>query len=191
MRRWRSGGVLLLLLSATGCVRSAGAEMKDQVEVVKREQTWQKLYERGRAFAAVGDRTRAEQYFAAAIDAGGEAKKIMPHLLAVCVEEKKFRVAIDYGESHLKKFPDEAKLRHLVGTLYQALGDTDQARTSFEEVLRRSPDEAETHYALAVLYRDADRDLLRADQHFRTYLRLNPSGPHVQDARASLLKAVP
>ncbi len=179
------------LALSLGCVRQPGAEMKSQVETIRREQTWQKLYERGKAFAAVGDQTRAEQYLAAALDAGGDGKKITPLLMGVCVEAKKYRVGIDYGEAHLKKFPDDIKLRHLLGTLYLALGETPAARSHFQEVLRQSPDEAETHYALALLFRDVENDLLRADPHFRAYVRINPGGVHAQEARASLLKSVP
>lgn len=181
----------MAMLVLAGCVRQPGAEVKTQMEIVRREQTWEKLFERGKAFAAVGDHTRGEQYLASALAAGGDSKKIVPVLMAVCVEAQKYRVAIDYGEAHLRDHPGDAKLRHLVGTLYLALGEAAKARSSFEGVLRRSPDEAETHYALGVLFRDNDRDLLRADEHFRAYLRLNPRGPHEQDARASLLKVVP
>ncbi len=181
----------LIACLAAGCVRQPGAEMKSQVETVQREQTWQKLYERGKAFAAVGDQTRAEQYLAAALDAGGDGKKILPLLMSVCVEAKKFRVAVDYGEAHLKKHPGDLKLRHLLGTLYLALGENSPARAHFEEVLHRNPDEAETHYALGLFFRDIEGDVLKADAHFRAYVRLNPGGTHAQEARASLLKSVP
>ena len=183
--------LLLAAALGAGCARPAGAEMKSQLEAVRREQTWQRLYERGRAFAAVGDQTRAEQYLAAALDAGGDGKKILPVLMGVCVEAKKYRVAVDYGESYLKQNPADTRLRHLLGTLYLALGESKLARGHFEEVLRRSPDEAETHFALAVLYRDVEHDLLRADPHFRAYVRINPGGSHAQEARSSMLKSVP
>ncbi|MCU0658986.1 MAG: tetratricopeptide repeat protein [Polyangiaceae bacterium] len=185
--RW----VVVAALLAAGCVKQPGAEMKGQLETVRREHTWEKLYEKGRGFAAIGDQTRAEQYLAAALDAGGDGKKILPLLMSVCVEAKKLRVAIDYGESYLKKNPTDTKLRHLLGTLYLALGENQHAREQFEEVLRRAPDEAETHYALGVLLRDVDRDLVRADQHFRAYVRIKPGGVHAQEARSSMLKSVP
>lgn len=191
MRASRAGWLLLGLLGSLPSCAPKPPPVKSQLEVVEREQTWQKLYERGRAFAAVGDQTRAEQYLAAAVAAGGDSQKITPLLMAVCVEAQKYRVAIDYGQAHLRKYPDDTRLRHLVGTMHMALGEGAQAKSSFEEVLKRSPDAAETHYALGVLYRDIDHDLLRADQHFRAYIRNNPAGPHAQDARASLLKVVP
>lgn len=182
---------LLCVAAGLGCVKSEGAQVKQRVEAVQQEQSWEKLYAQGRAFAAVGDLTRAEQYMAAALDAGGDGKKILPSLMGVCVEAKKYRVAIDYGEAYVKKKPDTIKLRHLLGTLYLALGEVAPARHHFEAVLERRPDEAETHYALGVLHRDSDHDPVRADKHFRAYLRINPTGAHVEDARASLLRSVP
>ena len=188
-----SGRFAVVLLGAFllgGCARP-GAEVKNQLEVVRREQTWQKLYERGRAFAQVGDQTRAEQYLSAALDAGGDGRKIVPALMGVCVEAKKYRVAIDSGRGHLKQEPGDVKLRHLIGTLHLVMGESPQAKECFEEVLRRDPSAVETRYALAVLLRDQDRDLLGADKQFREYLILSPAGPHAPEARASLLKSVP
>lgn len=180
-----------LVLATAGCAHQTGTEIQGQLETVQKEQSWQRLYERGKAFAAVGDHTRAEQYLSASLDTGGDSKKILPLLMAVCVEAKKYRVAIEYGESYLKKRPDDSKLRHLLGTLYLALDEVSEARRHFEEVLRRSPEEAETHYALAVLFRDNEHDLRKADLHFRAYVRIQPNGAYAQEAKASMLKDVP
>ncbi len=184
------GGVVLLVACGPGCA-APGSEVKSQIEVVQREQSWEKLFARGRAFAQVGDFIRAEQYLSMSLDAGGDGRKILPILMAVCVESKKYRVAIDYGNVYLKQEPGDVRLRHLVGTLHLVLGETQQARESFEEVLRRDPNQPETHYALAVLLRDEEHDLVAADRQFREYLRLSPAGAHAPEARASLLKSVP
>jgi len=50
---------------------------------------------------------------------------------------------------------------------------------------------AQAHYLLALVSRDMDNDVLEADRHFREYLRLEPSGPHADEAKASLLSRVP
>jgi tetratricopeptide (TPR) repeat protein len=187
----RAGVALAAALALGGCVRSEGAQVKTRVDTIQKEQTPEKLFERGRAFAAVGDSTRAEQYLAAALDSGGDDRKILPILMAVCVEGKRYRVAIDYGEAHLRRHPDDQRLRLLLGTLYFELGEDRKAKACFEEVLSKKPDDAEANYALGVLYRDKDHDLVRADRYFRNYVRLRPDGDHAQDARASLLKTVP
>jgi hypothetical protein len=51
--------------------------------------------------------------------------------------------------------------------------------------------QAEAHYLLGVVSRDADNDVVAADRHFREYLRLEPNGSHVEEAKSSLLRRVP
>ena len=189
--RFRESLSLIAALSAGACVTTKGGEVKTKVDTMQKEQSPEKLFDRGKAFAQIGDLTRAEQYLSEALDAGGDEKKIMPLLVIVCVNGKRYRVAIDYAEGYLKRHPDDAHLRYLVGTLYLATGDVEAARLAFEDVLKRRPDDAETHYALGVVYRDDEHDLTQADAHFRVYLNLQPQGAHVDDARASLLKSVP
>lgn len=161
------------------------------METMRRESSADKLYERGRGFAAVGDMTRAEEYLAAAIDQGEDPKKALPLLMQVCVNAGRYRVAIDYGETHLRKHPEDARTRFVIGTIYAALGEHKPARENLELVVEQRPNDSNAHYALAVLARDADQDLIAADKHFREYLRLDPNGVHAEEARSSLLKPVP
>jgi Flp pilus assembly protein TadD len=79
----------------------------------------------------------------------------------------------------------------LVGTLYAAIGKPEEAREHLERVVEKRPKHAEAHYALAVVLRDGENDLVGADRHFREYLKLQPDGPHADEARDSLLKDVP
>ncbi|MBI5537788.1 MAG: tetratricopeptide repeat protein [Deltaproteobacteria bacterium] len=178
-------------LATTQCGPPPGAQVRADVQTMNREQTPDKLFERGKAFASIGDLTRAEQYLAAAVDAGGDPKVIVPMLLRVCVEARRYRAAIDYGENQLKKHPQDLKLRVLLGNLYAAVDEPLHAREQFELVLAQRPDDAEVHYVLAVLLRDTLDDIVQADRHFREYLRINPKGPHADEARGSLLKSVP
>ena len=70
-RRSRAvGGTLLVLCSLSACAATPGEKMKADVTEFRKEGTPDKLFERGRAFAAVGDMTRAEEYLAAAMEAG-------------------------------------------------------------------------------------------------------------------------
>jgi predicted Zn-dependent protease len=184
--------VRLALLAAlgAGCSAPAGAKVKTEIQTMSREQTPDKLLERGKAFASIGDLTRAEQYLAAALQQGGDPKLVVPMLLKVCVEARRYRAAIDYGENHLKKHPQDTALRVLLANLYAAVDEPQRAAEQFQLVLHQSPDLADVHYALAVLLRDRD-NLVQADHHFREYLRLSPTGPHADEARGSLLKSVP
>ena len=157
----------------------------------KKEATTDKLVDRGRAFAAVGDTTRAEEYLAAAIDQGADPREVLPLLLQVCVQTGRYRSAIQHAENHLRKHPTDMRTRFIVGTLYVAIGETKDAKNALDMVVTAQPDDSKAHYALAVLARDNESDVVAADRHFREYLRIEPNGAHAEEARASLLKRMP
>ena len=157
---------------------------------MEREQTPDKLFERGKGFASIGDLTRAEQYLQAALDRGGDVEKIGPVLLQVFIDGQRFRLAVEFCERSLQKNPKNLKLRFLLGTLYNAIGDGSSARDAFESVVQSDPNHAEAHYSLAVILR-AEHNVDGADRHFREYLRISPKGPHAAEARGSLLTPVP
>jgi tetratricopeptide (TPR) repeat protein len=157
----------------------------------RRESTTDNLVERGKAFATIGDTTRAEEYLAAALDQGADAQKVLPLLLQVCVQTGRYRSAIQHAENHLRRHPDDVRTRFVLGTLYAAIGETKEARSALETVVGERPNEAKAHYALAVLARDTENDVVSADRHFREYLRIEPAGSHAEEARASLLKRMP
>ena len=183
---------LLLLPALPACGPSTPAE-KAQADLAtfRKEATTDNLLDRGKAFAAVGDTTRAEEYLSAALDQGADAREVMPLLLEVCVRTGRYRSAIQHGEDHLRKHPDDVRTRFVVGTLYVAIGETKDAKSNLETVVTARPDDARAHYALAILARDNENDVVGADRHFREYLRIEPSGAHAEEARASLLKRMP
>lgn len=190
-------GVALLIalvsgaLAIAGCAPPTPAESAQKdMQIMNRETTHDRLVERGRAFAAVGDYTRAEEYLAAALDQGADARKVLPQLLEICVQTGKFRSAIQHGENHLRKHPDDVRTRFVVATLYAALNENKAAKKQLQTVVEVRPNEARAHYVLGVLARE-DEDAVGADRHFREYLRIEPNGDHAEEARASLLKKVP
>ncbi len=180
----------VLLAAALGTTACGGNKVVAQAATVRAEETPEKLLARGRAFLVQADYGRAEQYFAAAIDHGAEPRVALPLLLRACAEEKRFRAAIDYAEPHLRRHPEDARLRFVVASLYTSIGDVATARAELERVVKDRPDMAPAHFALAVLLRDEQGDPVQADVHFREYLRLDPRGAHVDEARGSLLKLV-
>jgi Tfp pilus assembly protein PilF len=179
-------------LALAGCGPVTPAE-KAQADMVtfRKEATTTNLLDRGRGFAAVGDMTRAEEYLSAALDQGADAREVLPLLIEVCVRTGRYRSAIQHGEDHLRKYPDDVRTRFVVGSLYVAIGETKDAKANLETVVTARPDDAKAHYALAVLARDNENDVVGADKHFREYLRIEPNGAHAEEARASLLKRMP
>ncbi|MBK7582474.1 MAG: tetratricopeptide repeat protein [Myxococcales bacterium] len=190
--RLRTAVLLISMAAATSaCGASRGDKVREAERTVRAEQTADKLLHRGKLFARVGDFTRASQYLNAALDAGAKREEVLPTLMRVYVVSGRFRTAIQLGEEELAQRPENHALRFLVGTMFSAIGREDLAREYFERVLLAQPKHAEAHYALAVLLRDGENDLVGADRHFREYLRLEPTGAHAEEARGSLLKDVP
>lgn len=184
-------GVTLALATVAACApQPKESRLAKDAKIVHAENAPEKLFERGKAFHAVGDLTRAEQYYAAAMQGGYPEQKVLPLLLRVCVESNRYQVAIDYAEPVLRKNPADHKLRLVIASLYSAVGQQSKARSQYELVLAEHPDDATGHFALGVLLRDEFGDAAGADKHFREYLRVAPDGPHADEAKGSLLKDV-
>lgn len=165
------------------------------MRAVQKETDAQKLVERGRAFAYVGDQTRAEEYLTAALDAGADPREVLPLLMEVCVKSGRYRAAIQVGETHLRKHPNDLYTRLMVGVLYIAVDDTDHAKDHLQQVVAKPipPPETlhgEAHYYLGVVAREK-HEWNDADKHFREYLRIEPTGSHVEEAKGGLLQPVP
>ncbi len=188
---WHTPLLALCANTFGGCGPPPEPRVEQDIQKIERERQPDKLVQRGKAFAQRGDLTRAEQYLSAALDEGADPDQVVPLLMRVCVKAGRLRVAIDRAQSQLKRKPNNVPLRFLVGSLFVAIGDAPSARQHFERVLAIEPTHAQAHYSLAIIARDTEGDLMRADHHFREYLRLAPDGPHSEEARASLLESVP
>lgn len=195
--RWaRPTRAALLVVSAlassalAACGSSAQNERAEQADAVREDHTSEKLLARGRAFAEVGDLTRAQQYLAAALEEGADPEVALPLLIQVCVAERSYRVALRYAKPYLVKDPNNHRLRFVVATLYLSIGEVKKAQEELTRVANEAPDNALAHFTLGVLLRDDVADVVAADRHFREYLRIEPSGEHAEEARASLLKRV-
>jgi tetratricopeptide (TPR) repeat protein len=182
---------LALVAAAPACATTPSARVKADMAVMKSERSTDKLIDRGKAFASVGDTTRAEQYFAAAIASGADERAVIPLLLMVCAQDGRYRVAIQYAEGYLRSHPNDLRVRFVIGTLYAAVGESELARGALGVVVDARPEDADAHFALGVLLRDSDHDYAGADRQFREYIRLKPRGSHAEEAQASLLQSVP
>ncbi len=182
---------LALTAMACACGPSRSDRVARDITTIAAERKPDKLLERGLAFAQVGDLTRAEQYLVAALDAGAPADKVLPKLLVVCIANAHYRAGIEYAAPELQRNPDNASLRFVVAELEAFTGDATAARKDLGMVTDAQPNEAAPHFAYARLLRDNLGDVVAADREFRAYLKLEPAGEHANEARASLLKALP
>lgn len=189
----RALGLALVAASLTlaACAQTPESKLKADLDSMQRESSAGRLAARGEASASVGDLTRAEQYFVSAMKAGGAPKPLTQRLLAVCAADARYPVALMYAEDYLRKHPGDVDVRYAAAAIYAATGDHERARSGLEVVVKTRPDLADAHYALAsIITKDGD-DPVRADLHYREYLRLDPKGAFAESARASLLKSVP
>ncbi|MBX3199845.1 MAG: tetratricopeptide repeat protein [Labilithrix sp.] len=183
------GGAALLVAALAGCA-PAESKLDRGLETMRRESKPEELSARGEAFAALGDMTRAEQYFVAALKAGGEPGALVRRLVAVCVADGRYPVAVEYAEDYLRNHPRDVDVRYVVGTLRAALGDAARAKEELRAVVAAKPNLADAHYALAQIAK-TEGDVMGADAEFRQYLRLEPSGRHAEVARENLMQTVP
>lgn len=190
MQRIFSAFVIVTALSAVGCgaaalngptKANAGASpLKDPAILV----------ERGEAFAANGDFTRAQQYYAAAIAAGGKSSAILPQLLKACIAAGDLRLAAEYAETALARNPDDAHLRFLTGALQAQIGNRPGARKHLVQAAKELEKDPNVQFSVATFFRDDVQDRIEADPYFRDYLRLAPKGEHAAEARGSLMERV-
>jgi hypothetical protein len=184
--------LFLCSVTAAGCVRAAtpAERVRDDLATMRSEHSADKLVERGRGFASVGDLTRAEQYLSAALDVGGDPAAILPDLLRACVVANRYRVAITYAAPWLERHPGDDKLRFVVAALRSSVGDGVGARADLERLVTDAPEDARMRFAYAMFLRDHLGDPGSADEQFRAYLELAPDGPHAEQARSALRRTV-
>lgn len=179
--------LLLIAACAGGPTRQAPAAIPPQGAALEQARF---LLDQGQRYASEGDLVRAEQYLVSALEAGAPRKRVLSALLRVCVESRRYRVALQYVEDALGMDPYDSQLRFLAGSLQAATGDVTRAR----EQLTRAADELRTQpevqYSVAVFSRDLGQDPSAADHYFRKYLDLAPLGPHAAEARNALLTKV-
>lgn len=182
-------GLALLLVVATACGAPASDRIKG-AETLDKQASAEQLVEAGRAFARVGDTTRAEEYLSAALAKGADERKVTPLLIQICVHDGRFQMAIEYARPYVDKHPDDARTRFVLATLYAGTGDTARAKDHLRVVVSALPKEPDARYLLGVALRD-EGALVDADAQFREYLRLAPRGAHADEVRAALLREVP
>lgn len=174
-------GPLFAVLVCCGCASGHPPEAQSP-----RADSPSELLARGEAAAAAGDATRAEQYFAAALQVGGEDPRIVQRLLAACVSDRRYPAAIQYAERYLRHHPDDPEIGFAAASLQLATGNFARARELLEALTKRVPRWPEPHFALASVLREQGEAPADAELHDLEYLKIAPSGPLAETARARL-----
>jgi hypothetical protein len=189
---WACAACLLSCATTSGPGLRREPESSEVREQLQQIQTmgWQPFAEDAERSALAGDFTRSEQYFTTALQRGGPPEVLLPKLLRVCVSAHRYRAAIEYSRPFLLAREGAWALRFVVATIHVGLNEPLTAARHLELVVRHNPRHAEAEFLLASLYRDDLRDLGRADEHFRRYLELEPSGERAEQARSALLTRV-
>jgi Flp pilus assembly protein TadD len=190
MTRKHFGSVFIataVIALSAGCASS----QETAKAAMQKEQSAAELLKSAETAATRGDMTRAEQYYISALRAGGPEKQIIQRLLYVCAADQRFPVALDYAEHYLHKHPMDQEVLFASASLHAAVGDISGAQARLQTVLKARPDWAEAHYALATVLREEGDSKNLADEHDLAYLRLNPTGPLAETARARLFGGAP
>ena len=186
-----TGVGLAVIVGACGGSAAPAADPARTLRIMKTAEQPDKLIRDGLAFAAIGDTTRAEQYFSTAIAQGADEGKVVPLIVKVCVRDGRYELAIDYASRYARKHPNDIRIRYVLGTLYAAVGDAARAQNELEFVVQAKPADPEPHWALAKVLLNEAKDPALADNQLREYLRLAPTGAHADEARASLSNQEP
>lgn len=186
----RARTTISAVLLLAGCANGKEARYQHQAEVLRKEGGASELIGRGEAAVTLGDLTRAEQYFVAAMRSGGPERDLTQRLMVICTADQRYPAALDYAETYLARHPNDTEVRFASATIYAATGDVVHAEASFERVIAEKPDWPDAHYALATLLRERGTSLATADAQFREYIRLSPNGTYAEAARGYLMKSV-
>lgn len=182
--------VLTMTGISTGC-GGAAAQQERERRAAATESSAGELERKGELAASAGDMTRAEQYFAAALAKGGNEKRLVQRLLVVCVADERYPVALRYADEYLDRHPLDVDVTFASASIHAAIGHVEKARQLLETVVRKRPNWAEAHFALATVLREQGEALDLADVHDLKCLRLDPQGPLAERARARLTRATP
>jgi len=87
--------------------------------------------------------------------------------------------------SHIKDKmqKQEALLHYNLGVAYTKEKNYDMAIDEYEKVLKINPQDADTHYNLAILYDEVRRNPKRAIEHYQKYLELKPDAEDIDEVK--------
>jgi tetratricopeptide (TPR) repeat protein len=172
-------------VSLGGCQRLA---LRQRVPLEKQlpRITSEELFQIGLLQAGRGDLLRAEQYLIAARNQGYDESAVVYWLVRVCVSAGRYHSALGHAARYLRAHPSNWRLRLVVASIHEALGDLPRAQAELESIVDAEPDRALPRYRLAMVYRQRSLNHEHAARHLAAYLDLRPNGPHAAEVRTML-----
>jgi Flp pilus assembly protein TadD len=133
-----------------------------------------------------GDFFRAEQYLVAARSLGYDNAATTYWLVRACVSASRYHSALRHAEEHLRHNPSNWRLRLVVASLHEALGELEHARRELMIVVRSDPERPLPHYRIGMLDVAVPEKREAARAHLEEYLALAPHGFYAEEVRAAL-----
>jgi tetratricopeptide (TPR) repeat protein len=152
MQRIFSAFVVVTALFAVGCGASLNEQPKHAGPQYSPLKDPNVMVEHAEVFAENGDFTRAQQYYSAALAAGGKSSAIMPKLLKACIASGDLRLATEYAEQELSKNPDDQNLRFVTGALQAQIGNRVAARDHLVGAAAQMKPNAKVELAVAAFF---------------------------------------
>lgn len=106
-------------------------------------------------------------------------------------EEKITKLESDLSSAKERLRKQEALLHYNLGVCYTKEKSYDMAIDEYEKVLGLNPDDADTHYNLAILYDDSRKNPKRAVEHYNKYLGLMPEAQDLDEVKEWIERLTP
>jgi len=184
--RWAASLCMLTLMS--GCQHVAGRGGAHPPHSTP-STTAEDLFEIGLLQARQGDLLRAEQYLSAARNLGFDEPTVVYWLVRVCVAAGRYQSALDHAARYARDNPANWRLRLVVASIYEALGDLERARLELEHIVTAQPASPLIRYRLGMLYLRESPEVRRATGQLEAYLALDPEGAHAAEVEFLLARA--
>ena len=127
----------------------------------------------GAALSVQGKKAEAAQQFEAALALAPEFVEPLTYLVVMALADRKADAALERVKLQVARVPASGRLRHLLGTVYAARGETKPAEAAFLKALELEPTLVGAHLSLGQLY-TASGNYDEALAKLHAALRVNP-----------------
>lgn len=108
-----------------------------------------KIYEQARELQSNDNWYEASQYYIEAVNLNPAFSDAWFHLSECCYHLGEFDLAKQYLENAEKYEKNNSKIQNLKGMILLALGDMEEARSIFNDILKKFPNDIDAHFGLA------------------------------------------